>query len=103
MRYGRRETFSSRPTACQQLGILRRLLPADRLPYFQIDIFTTDAWCFDGHRRRGVVDVSVTAARKNFVSLDFLAGPARRRIADAVAARDGRQRSTMERTGRQRG
>jgi hypothetical protein len=40
--------------------ISRILLPPDRLPDFQVDLFASNSGCADGDRRFGLADLSVT-------------------------------------------
>src|SRR5271157_694887 len=80
----------------------RILLPPDRLPHFQVDLFASNSGRADGVCRFGLANLSVTAARKLSVPLQSGLRPPRGTIADAVAPRDGRERSTMEGAGQRR-
>src|ERR1700692_2634777 len=77
-------------------GIFRSLLPPDRVPHFQVGLPPSKSGCADGVRRFGLADLSVAAVRKPSVSLQSGSGLSRGTIADAVALREGRERSTME-------
>jgi hypothetical protein len=81
------------------LRIFRSLLPPDRLPHLQVGLPAPNSGRVDGVCRFGLADLSVAAARK--LSVPLYCGPRlpRGTIADAMAARDGRERSTMEGTG----
>ena len=83
-------------------GIFRSLLPPDRLPHLQVGLPASNSGRADGVCRFGLADFSVTAARK--LSVPLHSGPRlpRGTIADAMAPREGRERSTMEGAG-QRG
>jgi hypothetical protein len=63
---------------------------------FQVDLSAPNSGRADGVGRSCLADLSVTAARKLSVALQSGLGPPRGSTADAVAPRDGRQRSTME-------
>src|SRR6266571_4858542 len=80
-------------------GIWRILLPPDRLPHFQVDLSATNSGRADGVCRFGLGDLSVTAARRLSVPVQSGPRPPRARIGNAVAPRDGRERSTMEGAG----
>jgi len=75
------------------------LLPPDRLPHFQVDLSAPNSGRADGVCRSCLADLSVTAARKLSVPLQSGLRFPRGRIADAVAPRDRRERSTMEGAG----
>src|SRR5580700_8222794 len=81
----------------------RILLPPDRLPRFQVDISASNSGGADGVCRFGLADLSIPAARKPSVSLQFGLRHLRGTIADAVAPHAGRERSTMERASQRRG
>ena len=85
------------------LRIFRSLLPTDRLPHLQVGLPAPNSGRVDGVCRFGLADLSIAAARKPSVPL--YGGPRlpRRTIDDAMAARDGRERSTMEGTGQRSG
>ncbi len=83
--------------------ILRILLPSDRLPNCQVDRSASNSGCADGVCRFGLPDFSVAAARKLSAPVRSAARPPRGRAADAVAARDRRERSTMEGAGQRSG
>ena len=70
---------------------------------FQVDLSASNSGRADGVCRFGLVDLSITAARK--LSVPLQSGPRhpRARIGNAVAARDGRERSTMEGAGQRNG
>ena len=78
------------------LRIFRSLLPSDRLPDFQVDLSSSNSGRADGVCRLGLADLSVPAAGR--LSVPLQSGPRlpRGTSADAMAARDGRERSTME-------
>ena len=84
------------------LRIFRSLLPPDRLPHLQVGLPTPNSGRVDGVCRFGLADLSVAAARKLSVPLYCCPRLPRGTIADAMAARDGRERSTMEGTGQRR-
>jgi hypothetical protein len=65
---------------------------ADASPLF-------NSGCADGVCRFGLADLSVTAARKESVSVRYAPRRSRGTIADPVAPRDRRERSTMEGAG----
>jgi len=91
--------FGSRRLLHQPSGIFRILLPADRLPHFQVHLFASNSGCADGVCRFGLADLSVTAAGRLSVPLHFHTRTPRRGSADAVAPYHGRERTTLEGTG----
>src|SRR5271157_5316950 len=84
-------------------SVCRIQLPPDRLPHFQVDLSASHSGRADGVWRFGLADLYVTAARKLSVPLQSGLRPPRARIGDAVAPRDGRERSTMEGAGQRGG
>src|SRR5260370_29616288 len=76
-------------------GILRILLPADRLPHFQVDLSATNSGRADGVCCFGLGDLSVTTARTPSVSLQSGLWLPRPRIGNAVAPRVRLVRTTM--------
>src|SRR5208283_5852274 len=103
MRHWGSYTISSRPLPHQPPGIFRILLPADRLPHFQVGLPASNSGRADGDWRFGLADLSVTAARK--LSVPLQSGPRhpRGRIADPVAPRGRRNRTTMAGAGQRSG
>jgi hypothetical protein len=87
----------------QPQGICRVQLPADRLPHFQVNLSASNSGRADGVWRFGLADLYITGARKLSVPLQSLLRHPRARIGDAVAPRDGRERSTMEGAGQRSG
>ena len=87
----------------RRYGIARILLAPDRLFDFQIDVSASNSGRADGDRGLVLADLPVTAARKLSVSLQSGLRPHRGRIGDAVAPRDGGERSTMEGPGQRSG
>ena len=77
----------------------RILLPAFGLPHFQVGLFAPDTGSANGVCRVGLANLYVTNARKLSVPLQSGLLHPRGTIAHAVAARDGRERSTMEGAG----
>src|SRR5437773_4455493 len=84
-------------------GIFWVLLHSDRLPRFQIALPASDSGGSDGVCRFGLADLSITAARKPSVALHSGPRHSRGRIANAMAPRNRRKRSTMEGAGRRSG
>src|SRR5271167_1073186 len=80
-------------------SICRIQLSPDRLPHFQVDLSATNSWRADGVWRFGLANLYVTTART--LSVPLQSGPRypRARIGNAVAPRDGRERTTMEGAG----
>jgi hypothetical protein len=81
-------------------GILRILLPPDRVSHLQVDLPAANTGRTDDVGRSGLVDLSVTAAGKLSVALHFGRRLHRGIIALPVAPGDGRERSTMDGDGR---
>jgi hypothetical protein len=87
-------------TGCEpRYSSSRILLPADRIPHLQIDLPAPDPGRADGVCRCWLAHLSVTNARKLSVPLQSGLRHPRGTIADAMAPRDGRERSTMEGAG----
>lgn len=72
------------------------LLRPDRVPHFQVKILAANCGCVDGVRWLGVSHVSVTAARRVSIPLQSRPCCVRGGIVNALVARDGRERATME-------
>src|SRR5260370_1078533 len=79
-------------------GIFRILLSADRLPHREVDLSASSSGRADGVCGFGLADLSVAAAGKPSFPIQSGRRRPRGRVADAVAPREGRERSTMERT-----
>jgi len=73
------------------------LLPADRLPHFQVDIHASNSGRVYGDRRLVLPALSITSARKLSVPLHCeTRWRSRGTIADPMAPGHGREQSTME-------
>jgi DNA-binding transcriptional regulator YhcF (GntR family) len=82
----------------------RMLLPADRLPHFQVDIHASNSGRVYGDRRFVLSALSVASARNRSVPLHCETCPhPRGTIAHPVARRGRRERSTMEGAGQRSG
>jgi hypothetical protein len=80
-------------------GLWRLLLPPDRLPDFQVDLPASNSGRADGVCRLGLDDFSVAADGRPSIPLQSGRRHPWGRIGDAVAPRDGGERSTMEGAG----
>jgi hypothetical protein len=87
------------PPSHQPLGILRLLLPLDRLPHLEVDLPASNSRGADGVWRFGLADPSVTVARTLSVSLQSGPRPFRGGIADPMAPRHRRERTALEGAG----
>src|SRR5690349_15303619 len=84
-------------------GIFRSVSAPNWLSHFQVDLPASHSGCADRLGRFGVADLFVPAARN--LSIDLPYGPRHPggSTADALAPRDGRERSTLERAGQRSG
>src|SRR5271157_3264289 len=81
----------------------RILLPPDRLPHFQVHLSASISGRADGVFRFWLADLSFNPARQTSIPLQSGLRHPRGTIADAMAPRNGRKRSTMEGAGQRRG
>src|SRR5207253_10690491 len=74
-------------------GVLWRLVRADRLPHFHVDFHAANSRCAGGACGLVLADLPVAAARSLPFALQSSPSRTWRTIADAVVARDGRERA----------